>query len=300
VNKALRVIEFTVISYLVALLVDSLFYKYGFSAELSETSIVILGVVWSFTRMWSVTVVVFTCLLVHRVSVKEWFKRALGFSKKTLLYYFISPLIVYLALGIYVLIAYPLGLFDFNVYVEIVAKQLEKAIPVQVNNLESLARVVAFTQLFQAYIAAVTVNAVFALGEEIGWRGYLYELLGGRPSLGSTAIVGVCWGLWHASAILILGYNYTYNRLLGVVLFTVLTTTLTYPHLLLTSRAKSVLPASSLHGGLNALWPLTLVATKLPVDQRELLLGLGALGIIAWSITSTIIVAVHKATLQLN
>jgi len=119
------------------------------------------------------------------------------------------------------------------------------------------------------------------MGEEIGWREYLYGLLSSKHTLTSTLVIGVCWGLWHAMAVLLLGYNYTYNRILGVLLFTALTITLTYPHLIVASRVKSILPACSLHGALNALWSLTLVATRLPVEQRELPLGLGVLGIVA-------------------
>jgi hypothetical protein len=218
----------------------------------------------------------------------------MGFTKRALLFYLLSPLLVYFTLGVYVLIAYPPGLFDFNAYVEVIAEYLKRAVSSQVANIENLAQMVAITQLFQAYIAAITINTLFALGEEIGWRAYLFELFDYKPGLKSTVLIGVCWGLWHASAILLLGYNYTYNRLLGVLLFTLLAIALTYPHLVFTSRTKSVIPASSLHGAVNAIWPLTLLATRLPVEQREILLGLGVLGIVAWTITSTIIIATFK------
>jgi membrane protease YdiL (CAAX protease family) len=37
-----------------------------------------------------------------------------------------------------------------------------------------------------------------ALGEEIGWRGYLQPLLRGRlGAFATAAVVGVLWGLWH-------------------------------------------------------------------------------------------------------
>lgn len=54
----------------------------------------------------------------------------------------------------------------------------------------------------------VTVNSAVALGEEIGWRGYMYTVL--RKHYGliwTSVIIGVVWGLWHAPLILS-GYNY--------------------------------------------------------------------------------------------
>ncbi|MEM1915587.1 MAG: hypothetical protein QXG90_08130 [Candidatus Nezhaarchaeales archaeon] len=58
----------------------------------------------------------------------------------------------------------------------------------------------------------------------------------------------------------------------------------TFPHLLLVTASGSVIPAASLHGAINALWGLTIAASNLPLEQREVLLGLGVLGIITWTI----------------
>ncbi|MBS7649231.1 MAG: hypothetical protein QW782_09060 [Candidatus Bathyarchaeia archaeon] len=94
-------------------------------------------------------------------------------------------------------------------------------------------------------------------------------------------------GLWHASAIIILGHNYQFNRIVGVVLFTMLTTLFTYPQLLVTNMAGgNVLPAASFHGAINAILALTMIATRLPGEDREILLGLGLMGIISWIIAN--------------
>jgi uncharacterized protein len=46
---------------------------------------------------------------------------------------------------------------------------------------------------------AVAAGILFgALGEEIGWRGYLHKMLDQRTRpLVSTLLVGILWGLWH-------------------------------------------------------------------------------------------------------
>jgi len=307
-RPALRVLEFVTSTYLVALLLDYLAYSHGLAAEGSPAV-----TVWGTARMWSVAGVTLAYLITRRVGVRGWLREVVGLSGGAVVYYLLSPLLAYAALGFYVLVAYPLGLFDFGAYVELVASRLREggvdlipdsrrpgfvkpreAAPRYPPSVEGLAQVLAVAHVPLAYVSAVTVNALLALGEELGWRGYLYELLGRRPSLANTLVIGVCWGLWHAPAILLLGYNYTYSRLVGVLLFTVLAVLLTYPHLVVTYRAKSILPACSLHGALNALWSLTSLATRLPAEQRELLLGQGLLGVLAWSATSVALAVLSR------
>jgi membrane protease YdiL (CAAX protease family) len=308
-GPTLRVVEFVALAYVLAFLVDYSADALGLTSAGSAAAGA-LAAVWGSLRMWSVALAVAACLLIHRVGVGAWFRGVARLSREVLLYYLLSPLVVYLALGVYTLVAHPLGLLDFGVYVEAVAARLrELGVLVDsrrpgfvkprevttgyVPDVEGLAQVVAVAQVVLAYVAATTVNALLALGEELGWRGYLYELLGRRPTLTNTVVIGACWGLWHAPAVLLLGYNYSYSRLLGVPLFTALTVALTYPHLVVVSRARSVLPACSLHGALNALWPLTVVATRLPAEQREVLLGLGALGILTWATVSAVLAVVN-------
>ncbi|MEV0292647.1 CPBP family intramembrane glutamic endopeptidase [Nocardia sp. NPDC050710] len=61
-------------------------------------------------------------------------------------------------------------------------------------------------------VEALTLSTIgtlpFALGEEVGWRGWLLPHLAGRLGPGAAvAASGVIWGLWHAPLTL-LGYNY--------------------------------------------------------------------------------------------
>lgn len=55
--------------------------------------------------------------------------------------------------------------------------------------------------------AAALINLIPALGEELGWRGWLLPKLMPLGTLPALLISGVIWGLWHAPLIL-LGYNY--------------------------------------------------------------------------------------------
>ncbi|MEM2849709.1 MAG: CPBP family intramembrane glutamic endopeptidase [Candidatus Bathyarchaeia archaeon] len=277
---------FIAISYFIAFILDVL-ATYGLLPLM----------LWGFLRMWSVTISTAICLTLFKEGVSSSTWKYLKFSIKSVKLYLLSPFMVYLALGVYIAIASSVGLFDFSAYVELIAEEIVKTSGLTKEQVINLATSSAFTQIASAYLAAITVNVIFALGEEIGWRGYLYNLLGSKPTFKTTLIVGTVWGLWHASATVLLGYNYQINRLVGIVFFTVLTVLFTYPQLLLTYKAEgNVLPASSLHGAVNALWGLTVIATRLPKEFGEIVLGLGITGIITWIIIDlTFYIVVRKA-----
>ncbi len=59
------------------------------------------------------------------------------------------------------------------------------------------------------------MNGLFALGEEYGWRGLMWEQLRRLGYLRANLILGPVWGLWHA-LLIVQGYNYGPHRLLGV------------------------------------------------------------------------------------
>ncbi|MEM1570479.1 MAG: CPBP family intramembrane glutamic endopeptidase [Candidatus Bathyarchaeia archaeon] len=284
-----KTITFAAISYVIAFILDVL-ATYG----------PLPLMLWGFLRMWSVTISTAVCLTLFKENASSPIWKYLKFSIKTVKLYLLSPFIAYLALGVYIPIALSLGFFDFSAYVELIAEEIAKTSSLTKEQAINLATSSAFTQIASAYFAAITVNTIFALGEEIGWRGYLYSLLGSKPTFKTTLIVGTVWGLWHAPATVLLGYNYQINRLAGIVFFTVLTILFTYPQLLLTYRAEgNVLPASSIHGAINALWGLTVIATRLPKEFGEIVLGLGITGIIAWGVVDLILyIAMRKILLK--
>lgn len=103
------------------------------------------------------------------------------------------------------------------------------------------------------------INMVPALGEEIGWRGWLVSRL---EPLGRTATVlvsGVVWGLWHAPLIL-LGYNYPdAPGWLALLAMVGMTTSFGAVLAWLRLASGSVWPAALAHGALNAAGGLFLV-----------------------------------------
>src|SRR5699024_7537754 len=66
---------------------------------------------------------------------------------------------------------------------------------------------ILFTQIINVVVAACFINLIPALGEEIGWRGWLTPQLLPLGVVPTIIITGIIWGLWH-TPVLLLGHNY--------------------------------------------------------------------------------------------
>lgn len=115
--------------------------------------------------------------------------------------------------------------------------------------------------LLQGLLAGATVNAVAALGEEAGWRGFLLTSLKHVHFWKASLFIGIVWGFWHAPVIL-LGNNYPQHPVAGVFMMTLWTILLTPLMVYITLRAKSVLAAALFHGTLNGTFGLALLLIR--------------------------------------
>ena len=106
---------------------------------------------------------------------------------------------------------------------------------------------------------AVLGASFLALGEEIGWRGFLWPLLRGRLSyLRTSLIVGAVWWLYHVPFVLF-GW---YGTVGGLPAFTISLAGFTLFVGVLTDRSKSVWPSIVAHGTWNALVATSLAASE--------------------------------------
>ena len=135
--------------------------------------------------------------------------------------------------------------------------------------------------IFGALMAGLTVNAIFAMTEEIMWRGYLAQAFAGRPFCKKYVTIGVLWGLWHIPLIA-LGYNYgTANALPGSVLFIGFCVVMSLVLGFVVERTRSVWLAAVLHGTFNGFSQVMLL---LVVGGSSLLASsaVGIVSLVAW------------------
>jgi membrane protease YdiL (CAAX protease family) len=95
-----------------------------------------------------------------------------------------------------------------------------------------------------------TVNAIFAFGEEFGWRGYLLWELAPWGFWKASFAIGALWGVWHAPVI-VAGYNYPSFPVIGVVAMTIACLSFSPVYTYLVIRAESVIAAAFFHGVFN-------------------------------------------------
>lgn len=110
--------------------------------------------------------------------------------------------------------------------------------------------------LVQCVTAGPFINAVFAVGEEAGWRGYLYPRLSARFGRRRGYILGgVIWGLWHAP-IIALGHNYGVEYwgypVTGILAMCVFCIAAGTALAFLYEKSGSVWPCAIAHGAVNA------------------------------------------------
>lgn len=145
-----------------------------------------------------------------------------------------------------------------------IARQIETLAPSGDTGTEStplpdIPPVLLFTLLLVGgTISGVVVNAAFAFGEELGWRGLLQTELKPLGHVRSTIAIGVIWGIWHAPVIL-QGHNYPGHPLAGVLMMIGFTTAASFPLAWSREATGTIVGPSVLHGVLNAVATLPLV-----------------------------------------
>jgi len=95
-------------------------------------------------------------------------------------------------------------------------------------------------------------NSLFALGEEIGWRGLLVPELHRVTTFTRTALwSGLIWALWHVPVILFAGYHASAPIGYAVVCFAVLAVGISFALAWLRLRSGSLWTAVLLHASHN-------------------------------------------------
>ena len=138
---------------------------------------------------------------------------------------------------------------------------------------------------------APLINMFVALGEEIGWRGFLYpQLKAGFGRKKGWLLGGIIWGAWHWPLIWLIGYEYGAAAgnsigyegfpVTGMLLFCINAVGLGILHDRLYEKSGSIWVPSLFHGAFNAAATIPLTVC-LPNTGSVRLLGPAPNGVIS-------------------
>lgn len=172
-----------------------------------------------------------------------------------------------------------LDLVTFSGFAQVLQASSPAELPVPVG-------LIVLLQLLTVPVAAI-FNGIFALGEEIGWRGWLLPSLRPLGTWPALLISGAVWGFWH-SPLILLGYNFGQPNLLGVALM--IGGCMIFGVLIgwLRLRTGSIWPAVFAHGAFNAAagFLLLVVAANTSADP----VAASPLGWVSWIVMAAVIV----------
>lgn len=108
------------------------------------------------------------------------------------------------------------------------------------------------------FLLAPFINISTAIGEEAGWRGFLYPELNKKFGRASTWLIGgIIWAIFHFPCIILGGYEYGFDYIgspwLGLIVFTVFCITAGIIEEIVFSKTKCIWYAALLHGSINAI-----------------------------------------------
>lgn len=172
-------------------------------------------------------------------------------GKKYYFWAWLIPLILVVITGVLTWV-FKLGVFDRELpLIQEMIQQLPEGSGIS-------PRTLLVVQLAASLTLAPLFNTLFALGEELGWRGYLLPKLLPLGEKKALVISGVVWGVWHAPVIL-QGHNYPQSPRLGAGMMVIFTLLLGIFLGWLYLKTKSPWAPALAHGTINAVASLPLL-----------------------------------------
>lgn len=106
--------------------------------------------------------------------------------------------------------------------------------------------------IFFAATVGVIRSMASALGEEVGWRGFLVPELAKQMSFTKLSLLsGIIWAVWHSPALLFADYNSGTNRWYALGCFTVMVVSISFVFAWLRLKSGSLWTAALLHASHN-------------------------------------------------
>lgn len=116
----------------------------------------------------------------------------------------------------------------------------------------------------------VLLNSVGALGEEIGWRGFLVPELARKWGFTGVALTsGIIWAVYHYPLMLTSGYRGTTPLWYSVLFFTIMTVSISFVYAWLRLKSDSLWTAVILHAAHNLFVQVLFDGTTIESDATE-------------------------------
>lgn len=229
-------------------------------------------------------------LLVYKEPLKD-----IGFSFKWTPWYFLALIPVvyaFITFGVSLLMPGVTYSPDMSGMIERFAKMMtEEQIKQGMEAFDAIKDYYLLIAAGQAVFFGITINAVFAFGEEAGWRGFLLNSLKDKGFIKLSLITGLVWGIWHAPVVL-QGHNYPDHRVAGVFMMILWCMLLSPLFTYVVIKTKSAVSAAFMHGVLNASPGITYAYIK---GGNDLTSGYtGAAGMIALVIILAVLFAYDR------
>lgn len=175
-----------------------------------------------------------------------------------------------------------LGAFSPDAYAGYAAKSLGLA------DWPAWARIVLMLALQAS--AGLVLSCATALGEEIGWRGFLApRLLAHHGFIGGSVAVGLLWATWHAPVLFWMNFAGETPRPFAMVCFAVSLVGLSVVYSWFRLRSDSLWPAVLLHASHNvwitpvfSMMTVDTGATAYAIDEFGYLLAIASVAMAAW------------------
>ncbi len=123
------------------------------------------------------------------------------------------------------------------------------------------------------WLVLLPAGAISAIGEELGWRGFLLPRLAPLGRVRAGLAIGLLWAVWHYPLILISGAYHGGADLPFLALFTATVVAITFISNELRMATGSAWPSTILHGAHNASWDQMRSLATRPSGSLDLVAG---------------------------
>lgn len=163
----------------------------------------------------------------------------------------------------------PLGvLIMISIYINVII--LEAALYMFIIRQPGILRIPSIFALSEQITIGITIAALFAFLEEIGWRGFLQNNLALKNNFSSYFIVGLCWTVFHFPQIFD-GLMYKGHMAAGLVIHTCILVSFGALLCYMREKSSSLICTSIMHGLFNVL--IFTEATSVISEGNQLIEG---------------------------